>query len=115
MSKSFTCSGNETIHIRLDPTRGYQLENVHDILTVEYEGYRKQFTGGIENLDPQLKQSDWYNLNTTWLKLKFTTDSTIVYKGFIFEVTCPNMRSFHIQCTIKLGVSSKSCLRRGRK
>ena len=89
-TSNFHCSGNETIHIRLDQNRGFKLENGYDFLNVEWESYSKQFTGGIDNLDPRLKKAKWYNLNQNWLKLQFISDDSYSEKGFKFEIKCHN-------------------------
>ena len=89
-TSNFYCSGNKTIHIRLDENRGFKLENGYDFLNVEWESYSKQFTGGIDNLDPRLKKVKWYNLNQNWLKLQFISDDSFSEKGFKFEIKCHN-------------------------
>ena len=54
MVQAFTCSGAQTIHIRLDPERGFETERKYDFFSVIYIGYWRQFSGGIENLDDRV-------------------------------------------------------------
>ena len=41
MARNFTCPEEETVHIRLDPDRGFATEKNYDWLTIIYPSYFK--------------------------------------------------------------------------
>ena len=91
MRRNFTCSGGQTIHVRLDPDRtqiGFHIERNWDWLYIQYPGYYKQVTGYMTDLDNRFKQPDWVDLQTSWLQMQFTSDSSGRYSGFRFEIKC---------------------------
>ena len=88
MKRNFTCTGNRTIRIRLDPTRGFHIEKNYDWLTIMYTGYYKKLSGTMSALDSRFRQYNWYNLETNWLQLEFVADYTQTRSGFKFEVKC---------------------------
>ena len=88
MEQEFRCSGNDTAHIRLDYSRGFETENTYDVLEVRYAGYTKSFSGGISQLDSRLKSRGWTDTKSKYLELSFESDGSVTRKGFKFDVMC---------------------------
>ena len=80
INQTFRCEVNETVHIRLDQERGFETERDYDVLFVEWDGYRGQVHGSIEQLPAELKQADWFDTNSSTLYMQFDSDSVIAFK-----------------------------------
>ena len=78
--QTFRCDVPEAVHIRLDQERGFEIEQDFDFLYVEWNGYRGEFTGSIEQLPDELKQADWFDTNSTFLHMRFYSDNYVKFK-----------------------------------
>ena len=107
MSRNFSCPEEETVHIRLDPDRGFETERGYDFLSIQYPSYFNVFSGPIEALDSRFTRPDWFNLETSWLQLTFTSDYTSERKGFVFEMTCQNLQRFNTNSTTSIELTNE--------
>ena len=101
MYKDFYCSGNETIHIRLDYSRGFETERSFDKLSVYYAGFQKTFSGDITQLDSRLKKRGWTDTKSKYLSFYFESDSSVTLKGFKFDVICRDDQKKESEMTTK--------------
>ena len=77
IKQTFRCDENETVHIRLDQERGFATERGFDILTVEWEGYKRELHGSIEVLPNELKQANWFDTESNFLNMQFLSDNDV--------------------------------------
>lgn len=107
MERTFTCSGNQTIHIRLDPARGFETEKNWDKLTIQHEGYYKLISGTFQSLDSRFRQVNWYDLGISWLYLKFVADGSNVGRGFKFEIMCKDDQKHDTNFTKSIPITNE--------
>ena len=96
MKQRFECSKldandnetNQTVHIRLDQERGFETERGYDYLTVRWDGYYSMIHGSDRYVPNELKQADWYDTESDYLEMQFTSDGSVNERGFKFDILC---------------------------
>ena len=79
---------NQTIHIRLDQDRGFGTERNYDYLTVAWSGFYSRIHGSAVYLPNELSQADWFDTESSFLEMEFTSDYMITANGFKFDILC---------------------------
>ena len=85
---------NHTVKIQLDPRRGFSIgsnetdaEGWHDQFRLEYTGYGEHFQYGDE-LPDKIASGQWFDTNSSWIHMRFMSNSAGVDEGFKFNVMC---------------------------
>ena len=85
MKQQFQCPSGATIQLRLDLDRGFDTELSWDYLEVYYNGYYRKLSGSIDSLPNELKQKDWFDTESDYLRVRFVTDPSVTKSGFKFD------------------------------
>ena len=96
----------QTVLIRLDQELGFETERGWDYLTVQWEGYYSRISGPIQYLPYELKQADWYDTESNYLEMGFSSDGSVNMKGFKFDILCQDSSE-----TNQLSATQSKCYR----
>ena len=88
LDQEFKCYDGETVQLRLDLDRGFNTEARYDNLHVWFKYYYRKVSGSIDDLPNELKQEDWFDTRSTFVRMLFTSDSSVVLSGFKFDIMC---------------------------
>ena len=86
---------NDTVKIQLSERRGFFIgsnetdapENWHDQFRLEYTGYGETFQYG-DQLPDKIASGQWFDTNSTWIHMRFMSNSVGVDAGFKFNIMC---------------------------
>ena len=96
LTKRFKCYDDETVHLRLDQDQSGTFETAlpYDYLSIRYSVYDHQYTlrGGISSLPEKFRQKNWFDTQSDYLEMRFSSDNNKVVKdGFKYDIMCKAM------------------------
>ena len=78
---------NYTVKIQLDSRRGFHIGANEDQFRLEYQGYGEHFGYGDE-LPDKIASGHWFDTNSSWIHMRFISNSIGVDAGFKFNIMC---------------------------